>query len=123
MVTPGIAGSGVEQDAHRGEVDGATRAFEIVCSDPSGKLAPPIDTAGGKMPPATVIGNFQVGIGLARDVGHIARHGREAAFIEREVAGTTIGYPPIDHAAALAHRSGIKELAEFQERCVPSRGR
>ena len=99
------------------------RAFESVCSDPSGKLAPAIDTAGGKMPPAAVIGNLQVGIGLARDVGHIARHGREAAFIEREVAGTTIGHPPIDHAAALAHRSGIKELAEFQERCVPSGAR
>ena len=31
VVTPGIAGSGVEQDAHRGEVDGDARAFESVC--------------------------------------------------------------------------------------------
>jgi hypothetical protein len=29
----------------------------------------------------------------------------------------------MDHAATLAHRGGIKELAEFQERCVPSGAR
>ena len=119
-VTPGIAGPGVEQDAHRCQVDGDARAFESACTDPRRKLAPTIDTAGGKMPPTAVIGDLQVGIGVARDVGDIAGHGGEAAFIEREMRRTAVGHPPINHAAALAHRGRVKELAKFRKRFAPS---
>ena len=119
-VAPGIAGPGVEQHAHRRQVDGDARAFERVCVDPRRKLAPAIDAADGKMPPAAVIGNLQVGIGVARDVGDIAGDGGEAAFIEREMRRTAVGHPAIDHAAALAHRGSVVERGKLRERSAPS---
>ena len=122
VITPGIAGSGVEQHADGCQIDGDAGAFERGGTDPRRKLAPTIDTAGGKMPPATVVGNFQIGIGFAGDVGHIAGDGGEAAFIEREVRRASVGDPAVDHVAALAHRGHIVKRTEFRERAIPVGG-
>jgi len=47
--------------------------------------SPAIDATGGKVSPAAVIGNLQVWVGLARDVGRVGGDGIEPALIEREM--------------------------------------
>ena len=85
VVTPGVAGAGVEQDAHRCQVDGDARAFESVCIAPRRELAPAIDAAGGKMPPTAVEGDIQIGIGLAGDFGDVGSQGRHLLGMIRKV--------------------------------------
>ena len=82
------------------------------------ELAPTVDAAGREMAPAAVIGNLQVGIGLARDVGHVSRDRSEAALVEGEVGRAAVGHPAMHHAAALAHRGGIVELGEVRRRRI-----
>ena len=65
--------------------------------------APAVDAARRKMTPAAVIGNRQIGIGFARDVGHGGGNRGEPALVEGEVRRAAVGDAAMDHAAALAH--------------------
>ncbi len=109
-VAPGIAGAGIEQDAHGREVDRHAGPLNRIDIETRRELAPTIDAAGREMAPAAVIGNPQIGIGFARDVRDIARDRFEPAFIEGEMRRASLRHPAPHHAAALAHGGGITQL-------------
>ncbi len=122
-VAPAITGAGVEQHAHGRQVGGHAGALEAIGVAARRELAPTVDAAGREMAPAAVIGNLQVGIGLARDVGHVGRDRSETAFVEGEMGRAAVGHPAMHRAAALAHRGGIVELGEVRQRRIRLRSR
>src|SRR5205807_1223009 len=79
------------------------------------EFGPAVDAAGCKMPPAAMAGNFQIGVRLAGDLGHVAGNARQAAFLEREMRRAALRDPAMDHAAALAHRGGGVEIGDFAQ--------
>jgi hypothetical protein len=122
-VAPAVARAGIEQHAHGCEVDGHARALEAISVAARRELAPTVDAAGGEMAPAAVIGNLQIGIGLARDVGHVGGNRREAARVEGEIRRAGLGHPAMYHGATLAHRGGVVELGEVRRRRIRFRSR
>src|SRR5438309_2025500 len=79
------------------------------------EFGPAVDAAGCKMPPAAMAGNFQIGVRLVGDLGHVAGNARQAAFLEREMRRAALRDPAMDHAAALAHRGGGVEIGDFAQ--------
>ena len=67
-IAPCGAGAGVEQHAHRREVDRCACALQRIGRQLRCQFLPAVNAAHDKVPPAAVIGNAQVGIGLA---GHL----------------------------------------------------
>src|SRR5262249_51109898 len=65
------------------------------------------------MPPAAVVGNFQIGIGRARDFGHVGGDCRQAALLKGEMRRAAFCNPAMHHAAALAYRGGGVQLGDF----------
>ena len=113
-VAPRVAGAGVEQDADGREVDGPARPLDRIGTTACRELAPAIDAARGKMAPAAVIRNDEIGIGRARDIGHIIGDGLEPALVEHKMRRAAVGDPALDHAAAFAHRGGGPKPGELR---------
>ena len=122
-IAPGVSGASIEQDADGCEVEGDARPFDGVNVELRRERAPAIDASDGKMPPAAVIGNPEIGIGLARDIGHVGGNRIEPAFIEREMRRAAVGDPAMDHAAALAHSGGTAQFRQFGYRRALGFGR
>ena len=118
-VTPALAGAGIEENAHRRQVSGDARALNRVPIDALRERVPTVDPAGGKMPPATVTGNVQIGIGLAGDGGHVISDCCEAGLVEGEMRRAALGHPITDQAATLAHRGGGVELGNCAQHSPP----
>ncbi len=117
-IVPLDAGAGVEQHAHGREIDGDARAFDRIGRQPLRQPGPAVDVARGEVPPAAVRGNFQIGIGLARDFRDVGRDLLELIVRQRKMRRAAVRDPVVDHAAALAHRRGGQELGEVRRRVV-----
>ena len=69
-IAPGVAGAGIEQNAHHRQIDRTASLLKSPLNEFC-QPAPARDAAGREVAPAAVIGNRKIGIGRTRHVGDV----------------------------------------------------